>query len=340
MATCKKRLIHNDEIARFIPELQRSDAADGRNDNGVFWFREHLETRLAKVYQTERPQYQFANQEILPVRGTVPARDGEMGFYYMWDHEGVAKWLSAGSGTDIPTVSLKRDRKTFTVHRAALGWQVDMDDIERARERDGASLEFMNMEAAAEGLDSQFDDAAFAGDSVKGFPGFTTIPNMTVVIAAAGNGGAYRWSTLGATAKTTIEAKQDVDLLRRIVRAVTKNLHDINYVWLPPSFWERTTSLFIANTSKTLREHLLESFPGVTFKEVRRLENAGQYNGPVIMAAKITTEEDCWIERPDHLVPGLTVRVGETIKGYLKTSHGGVVCVYPLRFVRMDFPAD
>lgn len=341
MASCNKRLIRIDEIDRFIPELRtRSDWNEGRSDSAVIWFQRELETHLTEMYQTERASYQFANGEVLPLRPTVPARDGEAGFYYMWDHAGQAKWLAAGSDTDIPQVSLKRSRHSFTVHRTALGWSVDLDDIDRARERLGVSLEIQDMEAAAEGLDSQLDDVAFSGDATKGLVGMTTIPNMTVKVASAGAGGKYRWSTTSGTPKTTIECKQDIDEMRRLLRAVTKNKHDITHVWMPPSFWERTTSLFIASTSKTLREHLIESFPDVVWKEVRRLETAGAYSGPVIMAAKLTTEKDCWIEVPDHHVPGMTERVGEKIKGYLKSYFGGVVCVYPLRFVRMDFPSD
>lgn len=333
------RLIHRDDILKYAGDLGRNDAGE-RDDSAIVWFQRELETRLAETYETERAEYQFANGEILPLRGTVPARDGETGYTYMWDHAGQAKWLSSGADTDIPLVSISRKRVSYTTYRAALGWQVDMDDIARAREREGMSLEVVDMEAAAEGLDSLTDDVAFSGDASKGLTGMTNIPNMTVLYAAAGTAGAYRWSTTGATGKTTIECKQDIDLMRRVIRAVTKMKHDITHVWMPPSFWERTTSLFIANTSKTLREHLVESFPGVKWVEVRRLESAGTYSGPVIMAAKLTTDKDCWIEQPDHLVPGLSERVGETIKGYLKTFTGGVICMYPLRFVRMDFAAD
>lgn len=339
--TKKQRLIHKDEIMRAVPELARMDSDDGqRGDSAVIWFQSELETRLAETYTTERAAYQFANGEVLPLRGTVPARDGEMGYTYMWDHAGQAKWLSAGSDTDIPLVSINRKRISYTVHRFALGWKLDMDDIARAREREGMSLEIVDMEAVAEGLDSWTDDVAFSGDASKGLTGLTTITNMTVLFAVAGTGGAYRWSTEGATEKTAKECKRDIDTMRRVMRALTKMKHDITHVWMPPTFWERTTSVFIANTSKTLREHLIESYPGVKWMEVRRLESAGTYGGPVIMAAKLTTEKDCWIEQPGHLVPGEIERKGESITGYMKSFSGGVICMYPLRFVRMDFAAD
>lgn len=336
----KPQVLRVDEIMRFIPEL--GFRLDGARDDGsaALWFRSELETRLAEIYETERPEYQFAMGEILPIRGTIPARDGEIGYYHMWDHRGVAKWASTKSDTDIPTVAVERSKHTFTVHMAWLGWEIGMADIERARERLGESLEIHHMDAAAEGLDSMSDDVGFSGDSSKGIVGFTNIPNMSVLFAAAGAGGVYRWSTTSGTPKTAIEAKQDIDRMRRVLRAVTHLKHDITHVWVPPSFWERTTSLFISGTAKTLREHLMESYPGVIWKEVRRLESAGTYGGPCIMAARLTSPKDCWIEQPGHLVPGLTERVRETIRGYFKSWFGGVVCVYPLRFVRMDFAAD
>ncbi len=306
------------------------------DDDGAVFFQRELETQVAKHFEAKRPAHQFANGDLLPMRGTVPARDGEIGFYYMYDHAGIAKWHTSGGVDDIPRVSIKRWRQSFIVHRMILGWSEDLDDISRAQERD-VPLQFADLRGVFDGLDRKLDNVLFEGDEEKALHGITNLPNITVLDAAAGALGAIRWTTLGATAKTFEEMVQDVDQIFETMRAITREVDDPNQIWMSTNYWARTASVFRGTTNLTVREHLQEKYPGVIFRSVRRLATAGQHGGPVLMGIKFESEEDLWAEVPGNKVPGMNKVENENISGYNKTYTGGVITPYPLRIVRQDY---
>lgn len=307
-----------------------------RSDDGALFFQRELETQLARQYRAERPEHQFANGGLLPMRGTVPARDGEIGFYYMYDHAGIAKWHTSGGIDDIPRVSLKRWRQDFKVHRMALGWGEDIDDIARAEEQN-FPIQFIEVSAVFDGLDRKLDDVIFEGDTDKSLHGITNHPNITVLNSAAGAGGAIQWTTTGGTSKTFLEIVEDVDSLVNTMRAVTRNLHRPNQIWMSDDYWARTSDVFLVNTERTVRQHLMEKYPDITFRPVRRLSTAGQFAGPVLMGVKFVQEDELWVEVPGNKVPGELKQEDERMEMYHKTYTAGVITPYPLRIIRMDF---
>lgn len=328
------RLIRLDDVRHALAGRLVGKMRD-RNDDGALFFQRELETQLARQYRAERPEHQFANGGLLPMRGTVPPRDGEVGFYYMYDHAGIAKWHTSGGVDDIPRVSLKRWRRDFKVHRMALGWGEDVDDIARAEER-GLPIQFIEVSAVFDGLDRKLDTVLFEGDASKSLHGITNHPNITVLNSPAGAGGAIRWTTT-AGAKTFEEIVADVDTIVNTMRAVTRNLHRPNQIWMSDDYWARTSDVFLAGTERTVRRHLMEKYPDITFRPVRRLATAGQFAGPVIMALKFVQEDELWAEVPGNKIPGELKQMDERIEGYNKTYTAGVITPYPLRILRMDF---
>ena len=332
------RLVRTDNVRTALNGRLLGQLRD-RSDDGALFFQRELETQLARQYAAERPQHQFANGGLLPIRATVPARDGEIGFFYLYDHAGIAKWHTSGGVDDIPRVSIKRWRQDFKVHRMALGWGEDMDDIARA-EANGFPLTFVELGAIFDGLDKKLDDVLFEGDEAKGLSGITNQPNITVLDSVAGAGGAYRWTTTGATAKTFEEMVEDVDVIFRTMRAVNREIHEPNQIWLSTNYWARAGSVFRGDTSLTVQQHLMAKYPNVQFRAVRRFNEAGQYNGPIIMGIKFMAEDELWAEVPGNKIPGQLKEVDERVEGYNKTYTAGVITPYPLRILRMDFPPD
>ena len=323
---------HHDAIEAVLP-------VSLRQDDGALWFQREIETRLAEEYKVERPEHEFANGGLVPQRATVEALEGQIGYYNEYTGSGVAKWHTSGGIEDIPTVALERWRKSFSVNRFALGWQADVDDLTRAQSI-GLPLEMRYLEQVFDGHDKFLDDVAFAGDQPKGKLGLINHPNITVIDAAAGGAGAFRWTTLGATEKTFTDMLKDIENGIRTVRALNREIHQPNEVWLPTNFWSRAGDVFLPGTERTVQTHLREKYPQMSWRIVRRLNTAGRYGGPVIFFLKRTTARDLWLEVPANKTPGALERTGTVIKGFHLTYTGGVIMVYPLRAARMDFPPD
>lgn len=332
------RTIRLDTIRALLGEALVGRLRD-RNDDGAIFFLRELEQRLTREYETERAEHQFANGSLIPLRRTVAPLDGQRGVYFRWTHTGQAKWVASGAKADIPRVALKRFRETYEVHRMALGWDIDLDDIARA-ELNGVPIEMQAVRAVFEGLDQMLDDVLFEGDTGKGLHGLTNLPGISVLEAPAGAAGAHRWTTTGGAAKTFEEIFEDIEALFQTMRAVTRDLHEPTHVFMSSNYWSRTAAVFRGTTSYSVREHLQKTWPNVTWRSVRRLGTAGQYSGPVIMGIKLTTEEDLWGEVPGDKMLGEIKREDESMTGYNKTYAGGVVTPYPYRLCRMDFPAD
>ena len=311
------------------------------NDDGALWFQRELETQLAEEYRVERPEHEFANGGLLPQRKTVDALEGEIGFYLEYTGTGVAKWHTSGGIEDIPVVATERWRKSFEVSRMALGWQADDDDLARAQ-KVGLPLEMRYLTQVFDGLDRFLDDVAFKGDATKGKLGIIEHPNITVLEAAsdAASSTVHRWTTLGTNAKTFEDMLDDIERGFRTMRAQNRQMHQPNEVWLPPEFWSRAGDVFRGTTDRTVQTHLREKYPNVVWRTVRRLGESGQYGGPTIFFLKRTTARDLWLEVPANKTPGEMERSGTIIKGFHKTYTGGVIFIYPLRGIRMDFPPD
>lgn len=329
------RLIRLDALQMGVGTVMVGRLKD-RSDDGTLFLHRELETKLAKEYAHERPGHQFANGGLIPQRGTVPARDGEIGYYVMFKGAGIAKWHTSGGIEDIPRVSIERWRTSYKLHRMALGWGEDVDDIARASDL-GIPLQMQELTTVFDGLDRLLDNVLFEGDSNKGLFGMTNLPNMTVLDAPAGVAGAIRWTTTGATEKTFEELVEDVELGIRTMRALNREIHEPNEVWLSTNFWARAGSVFRGDTTLTVQQHLRAKYPGMQWRTVRRLNTAGQFGGPVILFFKRTTSDDLWAEVPANKIPGPTKAVDERVEGYNKTYTAGVITVYPLRVLRMDF---
>lgn len=315
-----------------------SGGQHSRADAAGMWLETELEEQNQRVYRKKYPQLKFAMGLVIPIRATV-SRGKKTGSYKMYSHTGVAKWLTTGAWKDIPRASVSAERAYFQVREFGIGYGWELGELEEAQAT-GAPLQAEESFAARRGSEQFLNQVGARGDDDVGIHGFLNLPNMTVVDAAPNSGGVHRWSTLGVNAKDAVAMKQDIDLLIRTMRLATNNVEKITRIWLPPSFWERTTSVFIPGTSKTARQHLEESFPGIRFDELDELENAGTYDGPCIMASAVTGPEDIWLEVPISYEIHGPFQDGLSWNQIGRSSTGGVITPYPQALIRMDFPAD
>ncbi len=321
-----------------LDQVQRLDNPFFRVDANSLWFQKELEEVIASTYEVKYPELQFANGSVLAFRATIP-RGKKTGSYKTVSLTGLAKWATTGAWKDIPKASVSAKRHTFEVHEFHLGTGWDIGDMEEAAAAN-FPLPRHDTQAVKRGCALFTDDVLAFGDAAKGLQGLTNLQGMSVVDAPAGAGGAYRWSTTGGTAKTAMEMVQDVALLIRYMRAVTQYVHRPSQILLPPSFWEATNRVVLANTSKTVRSFLRENYPEISFREINKLENAGTYGGPVILATAPLSPDELWAEEPIPFEMHGPWQDGFQFGAAARQSTGGVICIYPMAVLRMDFPPE
>jgi len=314
-----------------------SGGSSERADAAGMWLETELEEQNQRVYRKKYAQLKFAAGLVIPIRATI-SRGKKTGSYKMFSHRGVAKWLTTGAWKDIPRASVEAKRAYFEVREYAIGYGWELGEMEEAQAT-GSPLAAEEAYAARRGSEQFLNHVAAHGDDKVGIHGFLNLPNMTVIDAAPNGSGTYRWSTT-ANAKTALQMKEDIDLLIRTMRLATNNVEKITRIWLPPSFWERTTSVVISGTSKTARQFLRETFPEIRFDVLDELETAGTYNGPCIMASAITGPEDIWIEAPIAYEVHGPFQDGLSWNQIGRSSTGGVITPYPQALIRCDFPSD
>lgn len=327
------RTVRLDDIKRLAvaAPMFRSDAAS-------LWFQKELEQVIATQYERKYPEMKMASGQLIPIRATIP-RGKKTGSYKQYDYTGIAKWLNTGSWKDIPKVSVSAARSTFQVREFGLGYGWELGELEEAQATN-TPLQQIEATGTRMGMDKFLNDVGFYGDDAHGIHGATNVPNMTVIDAAAGTGGAYRWSTTGATAKTALEMAADINLFVRTMRTVTNNVHRPNRAWIASSFVEAARRVVIPSTSKTAWQFILETYPEITFEEVNEMEAAGTYGGPCIMALHISSPDELWFEVPIPFEQHGPFQDGLSFGVIARESTGGVITPYPMALLRMDFPAD
>ncbi len=325
-----------DMVAQTPFVRQAEDRQDA--DTRTLWFQRELEVQLAEVYRTKYPELKFAEGMVIPMRATLP-RGAKKGSYKIVSYTGVAKYFTSGSLRDLDLAGVKSERVEYAKHTFgnAYGW--DLDELEEAQ-FSGFPLPAESLDSARRGNAIFLNDKLAFGDETKGYFGLLNQPNMTVVDAAAGSSGAYRWSTTGGTAKTALEMHEDIAFIIRTMRGLTQRVHRPNRIWMPPSFWERTLSVVVPNTEVTARDFIQRNHPDIVFDELDELETAGNYSGPCIMAAQINSPRDLWAEVPMRDEPHGPFEDGLRTNYALRSAVGGVQTPYPLALLRLDFPAD
>lgn len=321
-----------------VDDVRSLNAPFFKTDAGSLWFAKELEQQIAAQYEKRYPEMKMAAGSVLPIRATIP-RGKKTGSYKMYDYTGVAKWLTTGAWKDIPLASVSAKRSTFEVHEYHEGYGWELGELEEAQAT-GVPLQSFLANAVRMGMDKFLNDRGCYGDDDKGIHGFFNVPNMTVIDAPAGTGGAFRWSTTGATAKTALEMAADVALAIRTMRSVTNNVQRPNRCWLPSSFWEASNRVVLPNTSVTARQFIQQTYPEIQFDELLEADTAGTYNGPVMMFAHISSPDDLWLEVPIPFEQHGPFQDGLMFGVIARASTGGVITPYPMALLRMDFPAD
>lgn len=223
----------------------------------------------AEVYMTRYPSFDIT--PFMPVNS-----DGDMWdvgtLVYSMDNVGNAEFLAAGA-FDMPYASTKMDQGTRNFHLAAIGYEWNTQELQRAAKL-GRSLSADKAQAAVQSADRFVYSKAMIGDATKGWTGFTNDANAPA--ANVPNDGAGSARTFAS--KTADQILRDLNEAITAVETGTGETHVANTVVLPTSEYNRIATTRLSDTGSTILSFLQANNvagQGLRILKSRALETAG-----------------------------------------------------------------
>ncbi len=312
-----------------------------RVDAHAVHFQGQLEYAMTKAYEYRQPELKMANGGILPIRSTVP-RGYESWAYEMYQGTGYAKFFTSGSWRDLPRADVAGTKTTGQVREFGTSYGYTIGEVEKSQ-ASGKPVTVLKGQASRRAFNTLLHNTGLRGDTSNNLQGLLTIPNQTVMSAPAGAAGATRWTTTGATAKTGLEMLADLNELVDTMLQTTNEQERPNVIAMPRSFYRSAQTRKLGTSTEVMRVSVLKQFrednPEITkVVVINELQTGATDGNPAIMAWR-EDPESLWLEVPipyeQHgpIVDGL--EFGVAVRG----STGGVICVYPLSVIRIEFGA-
>lgn len=157
----------------------------------------------AEVYAIQYPE--LAYEELVPVNSQGP--EWASGVYtYITMGAGKATWY-AGGADDMRLADVRRGKVETTFEMAGIGYEFNLEEVNRAALIPGTNLTNAKAEAARQGAKEMIRDVAIIGDANKGMLGLVNASGVTAGLVAQNAGATSRlW-----TAKTPDEILADIN---------------------------------------------------------------------------------------------------------------------------------
>lgn len=228
----------------------------------------------AEVYMTKYPSFDIS--AYMPVN-----TEGDMWdvgtLVYSMDNVGHAEFLSGGA-FDVPYASTKMAQATRNFHLAAIGYEWNTQELQRAAKL-GRSLSADKAQAAVQAADRFVYGLAMTGQNAKGVSekGWTGFINNasapSAQVANDGTGPSRLWS-----AKDADLILRDINEALTAVETGTGETHIANTLVLPTSRYNYIATQRIGDTNATILSFLLANNvagESLTILKSRELETAG-----------------------------------------------------------------
>ena len=229
----------------------------------------------AEVYMTKRPSYDITRFMSVDSSGDM----WDIGtLVYSMDKAGQAEFM-AGGAFDVPYASANMSQATKNFHLAAIGYEWNAQEMQRAAKL-GRSLSSDKAMAADEAAQRFIYGIAMTGktprgEAEKGWTGFTNDAGVpSAQVAADGTAASRLWS-----AKTPDQILRDINAAINAVETGTNETHIATKLALPTSLYN-----YIANTPRsatgdtTILNYLQKNNSAgesLTILKSRALETAG-----------------------------------------------------------------
>lgn len=322
-----------------LDDVKRLNSAFFRSDANAIYFQQQLEAVQTRVYEYKMRELKMANGQILPIRSTIPRGLKTWG-YEMFEPKGLAKFFTSASWRDLPRSDVSGKKVTVKVEEFGVAYGYTLGDLEEGAAT-GKQLSAMRGQSAKRAFDQLLNETGISGKSELGLHGLANHPNMLVMDAPQGTGGATRWTTLGATAKTATEVLADLNSLIDTMLDVTKDIERPNVILLPRAEMRRLQNLHLGSgqEAKSVLKQFQEDNPEIESVEILpELSTASSTGGPAVLAFR-RDPEALWLEVPIPFEQHGPMQDGLEFGVATRGSTGGVVSVYPMSILRMDFGA-
>jgi len=302
-------------------------SATGRFDAGesVFFARQ-LEYVKSQTYDVKRVA--LSALTLMPVSTAIP-EGATTHTYRQYDTVGMAK-IIANYANDLPRADVVGKEFTSPIRSIGNAYGYNVQEVRSAMFA-GVNLNAKKALAATRAHQEKINQLAFNGDVEHGLPGFLTNPNVPEVTLLADG-------TAGATfaGKTPDKIVRDVNALINTVITQSKGVHRPNEVWLPIDQYGLIATTQNSTASDTTILSFLKSVhPGVTFKQVVEMDEAG-VGGTDRMYAMENSSENWQLEIPMMIRQYPPQQRGLEFEVPVESRFAGVIIEYPLAFAFAD----
>lgn len=243
----------NDNARTAATFADKADAFFSDAQVGYAFLTPQMHRIEAQVYMTKYPSFDISTYVPVNTEGDM----WDVGtLVYSMDKVGEAKFLSGGS-FDVPYANTKMDQAARNFHLAAIGYEWDTQEMQRAAKL-GRALSSDKASAAVMAADRFIYGICMTGntpkaESEKGWTGFTN--NASVPAAQVADDG---------TASSRAWSQKDADLiLRDVNEALTaveigsSETHIANTVVLPTTAYNEIATKRIGDSGVTILQFLL-----------------------------------------------------------------------------------
>lgn len=222
-----------------------------------------------EVYMTRYPSFDITR--YMPVDSSGDMWDVGTLVYSM-DSVGAAEFM-AGGAFDMPYASSKMEQGTRNFHLAAIGYEWNTQELQRAAKL-GRSLPSDKAGAAVLSADRFVYNIAMTGNTEKNWTGFVNNGSApSAQVAADGTSSSRLWS-----AKTPELILRDVNEAITAVETGTGETHVANTLVLPTTAYNTLATTMIGSTGQSILSFLQANNTAgeaLTILKSRALETAG-----------------------------------------------------------------
>lgn len=237
----------------------------------------------SEVYMTKYPSFDITR--FMPVDSSGDMWDVGTVVYSM-DQVGQAQFM-AGGAFDMPYASTKMTQNTRNFHLAAIGYEWNTQEMQRAAKL-GRSLSSDKALAAGLAADRFIYGIAMTGltpkgDNEKGWSGFVNDTNVaSAQVAADGTGSTRTWST-----KTADQILRDINEALTAVETGSGETMVADTLVLPTSSYNYIATTRVGDSGATILSFLMANNAAgesLTILKSRALETAGTSSSKRLVA--------------------------------------------------------
>jgi hypothetical protein len=276
-AAVKKQVIAawaNDNARHAATFADKVDAFFSDAQVGISFLTPQLYRIEAEVYSIKYPSFDISRFMTIDTSGDM----WDVGtVVYSMDKVGQAEFM-AGGAFDMPYASTLMDQKTRNFHLAAIGYEWNTQEMQRAAKL-GRSLSSDKAQAAVQASDRFIYGIAMTGktprgENEKGWTGFINNASApSAQVAADGTGSTRTWST-----KTPDQILRDINEALTAVETGTGETHIANTLALPTSSYNYIATTRVGQGDGTILAFLMANNvagESLTIVKSRELETAG-----------------------------------------------------------------